>query len=49
MFMPPSDQPSDAEIKQGEEEAATNVRNFSVGCLVLYFAPHAIAYFRKML
>jgi len=49
MFMPQSDQPSDAEIKLGEEEATTGVRNFAVGCLALYFAPHAIAYFMKML
>jgi hypothetical protein len=33
-----SEQPSDAEIKQGEEEAAANVRNFAVGCLVLYLS-----------
>ena len=33
-----SEQPSDAEIKQGEEEAAVNVRRFAVGSLVLYFS-----------
>ena len=33
-----SEQPSEAEVKQGEEEAANNVRNFAVGCLVLYFS-----------
>jgi len=49
MFAPPSEQPSDAEIKLGEEEAATNVRNFAVGCLVLYFTPHLISYVRKLL
>jgi hypothetical protein len=38
---PASDQPSEAEIKQGEEEAATNVRNFAVGCVLLYFSKSA--------
>lgn len=33
-----SEQPSDAEIKKGEEEAAANVRNFAVGCLMLYLS-----------
>jgi hypothetical protein len=33
-----SEQPSAAEIKQGEEEAAAAVRNFAVGCLLLYFS-----------
>ena len=28
---------SEAEVKQGEQDAAANVRNFGVGCLVLYF------------
>jgi hypothetical protein len=38
---PASDQPSEAEIKQGEEEAAINVRNFAVGCVLLYFSKSA--------
>jgi hypothetical protein len=33
-----SEQPSDAEIKEGEGEAAAAVRNFAIGCLVLYFS-----------
>jgi hypothetical protein len=36
-----SDQPSEADIKQGEEEAAANVRNFAVGCVLLYFCKSA--------
>ncbi|KAF7504775.1 hypothetical protein GJ744_001708 [Endocarpon pusillum] len=48
MFMPQSDQPSKAEVDAAELEASSNVRNFSVACLMLYIAPHVVDYVRKL-
>jgi len=49
MFNPQASQPDAAEVRAGELEAAASVRNFAIGCVVLWFSPHIVAYVKNLL
>jgi len=48
MFMPPQDQPSEKEIREGEVQATFNVQMFATACAVLWLSPHVVDWAKKL-
>ncbi|KIV92241.1 hypothetical protein PV10_06698 [Exophiala mesophila] len=48
MFGGPSEQLSEAEIREGEAAATLQVQVFTVACAALWFSPHVVEWVHKL-